>query len=270
MNTIQTLTCPQCQQQFETIKVQASQSRPPSRRKYCGNKCKRLANLTPEGAPSRERYLASAKGKIMKKRKSHRYYKSSKYKARVQSPEYKQKANDYAKQRADRHRKPKPCLICEDPLPFGRKKFCSDLCIEFDNRIRRPAKIHILRRCPGCKEPKQFSGTYCCKDCYLQSDQYKLITRQVRHSRRARMRNAQIEDVDSLVIAQRDKYKCHICRKRVNMNLEHNDKYSPTMDHLIPISLGGDHTYANIRLAHRTCNSSKGNRAVNEQLLLFG
>ena len=84
------------------------------------------------------------------------------------------------------------------------------------------------------------------------------------------MRNAYTELVDPLAIAKRDKYKCHICRKRVNMNLEHNDKYSPTMDHLIPISLGGDHSYANIRLAHRTCNSSKGNRAVNEQLLLFG
>ena len=84
------------------------------------------------------------------------------------------------------------------------------------------------------------------------------------------MHNAQVEEVDPLMIAKRDKYKCHICRKRVNMDLDIQHNYSPTMDHLIPISLGGDHTYANIRLAHRICNSRKGNRAVNEQLLLFG
>lgn len=270
MTSIQTLTCPHCLQQFDSIKIPASQSRPPSRRKYCSNKCKRQANQVPENAESRKRYLNSPKGKATAKRKNAKYSQSETYKARTQSSEYKRKANDYAKQWAQRHRKPRPCLICEDLLPFGRKKFCSDLCIEFDNRIRRPSKIHIVRRCPGCKEPKQFSGTYCSKYCYRQSDQGKLMIRQGRNLRQARMRNAYIEQVDPLEIAKRDKYKCHICRKRVNMNLHYYDKYSATMDHLIPLSLGGDHTHANMRLAHRTCNSSKGNRAVNEQLLLFG
>ena len=266
VNTIQTLTCQQCQQQFEFIPTN-------NRRKYCSVKCKRNANQVPEDAESRKRYLNSPKGKAMAKRKMAKYYQSGTYKERTQSSEYRKRSKQYAKQRLQtikQNRKPRPCLICEDALPFGRKKFCSDLCIEFDNRIRRPAKIHILRRCPRCKEPKQFSGTYCSKDCYLQSDQGKLITRRGRHLRRARMRNAYIEQVDPSVIAERDKYKCHICRKRVNMNLEYTHKYSATMDHLIPLSLGGDHTYANMRLAHRTCNSSKGNRAVNEQLLLFG
>lgn len=266
MNTQTTLTCPQCQQQFEFIPTN-------NRRKYCSLKCKRRANQVSEDAESRKRYLNSPKGKATKKRKSSKYYQSDKYKVKIQSPEYRKRSSEYARQRLQRikqNRKPRPCLICEDPIPFNRKKFCSDLCVEFDNRIRKPAKIHIVRRCPGCKQPKQFSGTYCSKDCYLQSDHARLIRRQCRHRRRARMHNAQIEEIDPLVIAKRDKYKCHICRKRVNMDLDVQDIYSPTMDHLIPISLGGDHTYANIQLAHRICNSRKGNRAVNEQLLLFG
>ena len=263
MHTKNTLTCPQCQQQFEFIPTN-------NRRKYCSLKCKRQANQVPDDAESRKRYLNSPKGKATARRKASKYYQSETYKTRTQSHEYKQKANDYARQWAQRHRRPRPCAICEDLIPLGRKKFCSDLCVEFDNRIRRPAKIHIVRRCPGCKQPKQFSGTYCSNDCYRQSDQGKLIKRQARHRRRARMHNAQIEQIDPLVIAKRDKYKCHICRKRVNMDLDIQDNYSPTMDHLIPISLGGDHTYANIRLAHRICNSRKGNRAINEQLLLFG
>ena len=270
MHTQNTLTCPQCQQQFELIKHPVTQSRPPSRRKYCSLKCKRRANQVSEDAESRKRYLNSSKGKATIQRKSAKYYQSETYKARTQSLEYKQKVSDYVKQRAQRHRKLRPCLICEDPIPLGRKKFCSDLCAEFDYRIRKPTKTNILRRCPGCKQPKQFRQTYCSNDCYQQSDRARLIRRQCRHRRRARMHNAQIEEVDPLVIAKRDKYKCHICRKRVNMDLDVQDIYSPTMDHLIPISLGGDHTYANIRLAHRICNSRKGNRAVNEQLLLFG
>lgn len=266
MSISQTLSCPQCQQQFEFIPTN-------NRRKYCTLKCKRRANQVSEDAESRKRYLNSPKGKATTQRKASKYYQSETYKARTQSDEYRKRRNEYTGQRLQRirqNRKPRYCPICEDPIPSGRKKFCSDLCIEFDYQIRRPAKKHILRRCPGCKQPKQFSGTYCSKDCYLQSDHGRFIRRQSRHRRRARMHNAQIEQVDSRLIAKRDKYKCHICRKRVNMNLDVQDIYSPTMDHLIPISLGGDHTYANIRLAHRICNSRKGNRAVNEQLLLFG
>ncbi|NDD55670.1 HNH endonuclease [bacterium] len=265
MNTQTTLICPQCQQQFDFIPTN-------NRRKYCSYKCKRKANQLPENAESRKRYLNSPKGKATVQRKASKYYQSKTYKARTQSPEYRKRISEYQKQRwrTIRQRKQQFCAICEDPIPSRRKKFCSDLCTDFNNRMQYPAKRNILRRCPGCKQPKQFSGTYCSKDCYSQSDQARFIRRQSRHRRRARMHNAQIEQVDPLMIAKRDKYKCHICRKRVNMDLDVQDIYSPTMDHLIPISLGGDHTYANIRLAHRICNSRKGNRAVNEQLLLFG
>jgi len=270
MPDIQTLVCPQCRTQFEFIPTNY-------RRKYCSNKCKRRANQSSEHAPSRQRYLASPKGQMTKKRKADKYYKSAKYKARIKLPDYRERMNEYARERSRRikqNKQPRPCAICEDPIPFGRRKFCSDLCIEFDRRIRYPVKKNILRKCPQCKQPKQFSGTYCSKKCQLElqrkSETYKSNRRAERRRRRARKRNAHSETVYLEVIARRDKYKCHICRKRVDMNLDVRDRYSPTMDHLVPISLGGDHTYANIRLAHRTCNSSKGNRAVNEQLMLFG
>lgn len=42
------------------------------------------------------------------------------------------------------------------------------------------------------------------------------------------------------------------------------------MDHVIPLTKGGNHELANVRLAHLRCNVSKGNRGGNEQLLLIG
>jgi 5-methylcytosine-specific restriction endonuclease McrA len=45
---------------------------------------------------------------------------------------------------------------------------------------------------------------------------------------------------------------------------------SPTLDHVVPLVAGGLHDPANVRLAHLTCNSRKGAKAANEQLLLFG
>lgn len=64
-------------------------------------------------------------------------------------------------------------------------------------------------------------------------------------------------------IYERDHGVCHLCHKRVP-----RDKAS--MDHLIPVSLGGPHTRANVSLACRSCNSSKKAAPRGEQLRLIG
>lgn len=48
------------------------------------------------------------------------------------------------------------------------------------------------------------------------------------------------------------------------------DPLAPTIDHVIPISLGGDDIRANVQLAHFRCNNVKGARGTAEQLALVG
>lgn len=64
-------------------------------------------------------------------------------------------------------------------------------------------------------------------------------------------------------IYERDGRRCHLCGKKVKRS-------EATMDHIVPASLGGPHTRANVALAHRSCNASKGNRVANEQLRIVG
>lgn len=47
-----------------------------------------------------------------------------------------------------------------------------------------------------------------------------------------------------------DDGRCWICREPVV------DDWS--RDHVISLAMGGDHTYNNVRLAHRRCNEAKG------------
>lgn len=68
----------------------------------------------------------------------------------------------------------------------------------------------------------------------------------------------------------RDNGVCHLCGKDVDRSLSFTDAMGPTMDHLVPLVAGGAHSLANVALAHRSCNSSKGTRAVGEQLRLIG
>lgn len=64
---------------------------------------------------------------------------------------------------------------------------------------------------------------------------------------------AMVERVDPDVVYARDGGICQICFTPV-------PRRGAAMDHRIPLSHGGDHSYANIQTAHRSCNSRKGNR----------
>jgi len=71
-------------------------------------------------------------------------------------------------------------------------------------------------------------------------------------------------------IAERDGWRCGVCRRRVNPRFAWPHPKSPSLDHIIPLSEGGKHDPANVRLAHLGCNIVRGNRGGGEQLLLVG
>jgi 5-methylcytosine-specific restriction endonuclease McrA len=51
---------------------------------------------------------------------------------------------------------------------------------------------------------------------------------------------------------------CGICGEYVDQTLDRHDRHSATVDHIHPLTLGGDYwDRANLRLAHRTCNSAE-------------
>ena len=58
---------------------------------------------------------------------------------------------------------------------------------------------------------------------------------------------------------------CQICGKPVNekdiLN-GHIRRYYPTLDHIIPISKGGSHTWDNVQLAHMCCNAGKCDKVI--------
>lgn len=80
---------------------------------------------------------------------------------------------------------------------------------------------------------------------------------------------------DALIayLVDRDGDKCGICRRKVDITLKSGTKGSrkgPSVDHIIPRSLGGSDDLSNLRLAHWGCNQKRGNRMRSEQLALVG
>ncbi len=74
-----------------------------------------------------------------------------------------------------------------------------------------------------------------------------------RARRRSRMADVFIETVVPRRVFERDGWLCGIC----GINVEKKDA---SLDHIIPISKGGAHSYANTQTSHLRCNISKGAR----------
>jgi 5-methylcytosine-specific restriction endonuclease McrA len=70
---------------------------------------------------------------------------------------------------------------------------------------------------------------------------------------RARRKSVFVEQVHPLIVLERDDNVCGICFEDVDpMNFH--------VDHIIPLALGGEHSYANVQVTHPFCNHSKGAR----------
>lgn len=66
------------------------------------------------------------------------------------------------------------------------------------------------------------------------------------------------------MLIARDGRTCHLCGDMVEVEAPPKSPYAPTVDHLVPRSLGGSDDLSNLKLAHFRCNVVRGVRALNE------
>jgi 5-methylcytosine-specific restriction endonuclease McrA len=110
----------------------------------------------------------------------------------------------------------------------------------------------------------------CGDDCYLayHGADYARQKAIDRRARRARLRDAFVEKVDPQQVFAADGYRCHICNGMTSIGEQVPHPRAPTVDHVIPLAVGGKHEYANCRTACFLCNSLKRD-VVADQLPLL-
>ncbi len=84
---------------------------------------------------------------------------------------------------------------------------------------------------------------------YRENNVIKILDKNAK--RRAVLKGATVEKVDRGEIYIRDNGLCGICGLHVSL-------HDVTLDHIIPLSKGGEHSKLNVQIAHRSCNSAKG------------
>ena len=105
---------------------------------------------------------------------------------------------------------------------------------------------------------------------YMQTPPGKLIEAKHRHKRRAQKRGVLYEIFDPQEVFERDGWRCQHCHKKVQwLNKSPHSLLYPNLDHIVPLSKGGEHTRRNTQLLCRECNSKKYINDIDEQLRLF-
>lgn len=133
-------------------------------------------------------------------------------------------------------------------------------------RLARP--LPAVRACEECGarfDAVPSTKRYCAEDCAK-----KAHKRKHRQRRRATERAAAVETVNANRVFERDGWRCQLCGVGTPRSLRGKHKpNSPELDHIIPLSVGGEHSYANTQCLCRSCNASKG-ASVLGQLRLDG
>ena len=138
-----------------------------------------------------------------------------------------------------------------------RKKKAEEKKAEAETRAA--ARVHA---CPVCgtitTRPK-----YCSDECCHKANNK---TKEIK--RRERIQ-AVLKDADITVLGlfKRDRGVCYLCGGQCDLEdytvrdgvFIAGDWY-PSVDHMVPLIAGGEHSWDNVRLAHRRCNSIKGGR----------
>lgn len=160
----------------------------------------------------------------------------------------------------------KVCSLCSTPFSpekSMRQVYCSARCGSAAGRDTSD------RTCSeaDCARPVRARGV-CAKHWRRQArvdgretpEPWNDRRRENHQRRRALKVGASAERIINADVFERDGWSCGICREPVDPLAAWPDRMSASLDHILPLSKGGAHTYANVQLAHLGCNVEKGAR----------
>lgn len=168
------------------------------------------------------------------------------------------------------------CRRCGQPQGYRRRKppHRCEAC-ESAYRSERARALHEQKRgddarvCSVCgvSYQKPYGSAYrafCSDEC---TDAAKKTTK---HIERAKRWGVDYEPISKAKVFERDNWTCKLCGRKTRRHyINPWNARNPELDHIVPVSLGGSHTYDNVQCACSQCNARKGNRKAIGQLHLF-
>lgn len=141
------------------------------------------------------------------------------------------------------------------------------ICAACGREFHAPRKLQYCKR-PECRTARNTARMHLYFDGYEARNGEKYVikhnpeTRQRNSAaRRARQRGARVgEPFTRQYIGERDSWQCALCGEAIDSTLKWPDPMSQSLEHIVPLALGGEHSKENCTIAHVSCNSRGGTR----------
>lgn len=155
------------------------------------------------------------------------------------------------------------------------QKYCCKECgYEGNKRLQRQqwAERYVPKKikCKECglefmTECGDTHSVFCCQTCAdkykrrreHQGERHKAYMKRCKRTRDKQLVRQTVGAVSYEALYERDKGICGICGLPVHEDKFVDNSWGGTVDHIIPVSVGGAHGMSNCQLAHRICNSLK-------------
>lgn len=171
-----------------------------------------------------------------------------------------------------RAKQAKPCPYCDTPMEHPRRVQCgAESCKRRYTADKQMARSRAIKEATGQWPHRKYA---------VQQREYDKRRRaeqghwRLRYPEAAALSDARRRMlIDQAVkgepfapknVHERDQWTCGLCRQPVDPGLAWPHPMSASVDRIVPLSQGGDHTLANVQCAHLSCNSRKCNQTIEE------
>lgn len=161
---------------------------------------------------------------------------------------------------------PRACPTCGTPIPLGSSAtYCCEECKPSAYKAKKTSELTCCDCGATYYYEKGVSSLTRCENCHAEYE--REVRRQdglygktlnARGRYWTRITGADYEPINPEVVFDMDGYVCYLCGCELSKRDGVVRGNYPTVDHVIPLSRGGAHTYDNVRACCHTCNSHKG------------
>lgn len=248
------IICATCNNQKDNV---------PKNTKYCSYECSRIATL------KRQEEQRKPLKKILEARicpHCQKEFIPTRSNQKYCSSECTNNFNNKVVHQRQKDKKPIPMIVCKNCLKEVRKRngmvFCCKECKEEYNKKTKPVIFkEYSKLCIICGNPYITNKPYivvCSDEC--RKKRIRVQRKETKHRRKAKILNNEYEKIDYNIVRERCGDKCYVCHKKINFNLPFPHDMSASIEHIYPISLGGQENYSNVTYSHLSCNREKWNK----------
>ena len=138
-------------------------------------------------------------------------------------------------------------------------------CIDCGQSYGAPGRDTNSLRCTPCRaaEKRRWKSEWAKRNPdKVMTDIKRLRLKAAKHRRRVIERGTRHDYFTAPEIFERDGWACQICGIVIDPDVKFPSRDSASLDHIIPLALGGTHTLDNVQLACMGCNWDKGARSA--------